>query len=232
MAETLRIGDPAIEIRLRRHAQARRFVLRVSRDGQGAALTLPRGVPATSAIAFLQANEGWLRTRLMASGARVAVADGAILPFRGGSLSVRRAEGQRRMSFADGVLSVPGASETVPAKVRGWLREAARQDLLARSEFHASQLGRRFSGVMLRDPRSRWGSCSVDGRLMYSWRLVMAPPEVLDYVAAHEVAHLAEMNHSPRFWAVVEQLLPDHAASRDWLRRSGATLHLFDFGPA
>lgn len=231
MAETLRIGDPAIEIRLRRHAQARRFVLRVSRDGQGAALTLPRGVPAASAIAFLEANEDWLRTRLMASGARVAVADGAILPFRGGALRVRRVEG-RGLDFADGVLSVPGAPETVPAKVRGWLREVARQDLLARSDFHAAQLGRRFSGITLRDPRSRWGSCSADGGLMYSWRLVMAPPEVLDYVAAHEVAHLAEMNHSPRFWALVERLLPGHATPRDWLRRSGATLHLFDFGPS
>ncbi|MGR3434759.1 MAG: M48 family metallopeptidase, partial [Shimia sp.] len=82
----------------------------------------------------------------------------------------------------------------------------------------------------LRDTRSRWGSCSAAGGLNYSWRLVMAPPEVLDYVAAHEVAHLAQMNHSPRFWAEVAGLMPGYEAPRGWLRRHGADLHRYRFG--
>jgi predicted metal-dependent hydrolase len=90
-------------------------------------------------------------------------------------------------------------------------------------------LGLPFGRVTLRDTRSRWGSCTSAGDLMFSWRLIMAPSAVLDYVVAHEVAHLAEMNHSDRFWAQVERLFPDHAAPRAWLRRNGAGLHAWDF---
>jgi predicted metal-dependent hydrolase len=90
-------------------------------------------------------------------------------------------------------------------------------------------LGRRFSRLSLRDTRSRWGSCSSRGGLSYSWRLILAPPDVLDYVAAHEVAHLAEMNHSPAFWALVARLCPGYQAPRGWLRREGAGLHRYRF---
>ena len=95
---------------------------------------------------------------------------------------------------------------------------------------HAARLGRRFGRVTLRDTRGRWGSCSAAGDLMFSWRLILAPDAVLDYVAAHEVAHLAEMNHSPRFWATLAGLTPEYAAPRDWLRRNGAGLMAYDFG--
>ena len=87
----------------------------------------------------------------------------------------------------------------------------------------------RFTALALRDTRSRWGSCTHEGRLMYSWRLAMAPPEVLDYVAAHEVAHLAHMDHSPRFWAAVATLMPGYAPRRAWLRRNGADLMAWSF---
>jgi predicted metal-dependent hydrolase len=93
-------------------------------------------------------------------------------------------------------------------------------------------IGRPYSRITLRDTRSRWGSCTADGALMYSWRLAMAPPAVLDYVAAHEVAHLAQMNHSPAFWAVVARLVPGHAAPRRWLKLHGQTLHGPRFGSA
>ena len=116
------------------------------------------------------------------------------------------------------------------ARVQAFLKAEARNDLAAASDRHAKALGRPFRKLTLRDTKSRWGSCSTQGDLMYSWRLVMAPPEVLDYVAAHEVAHLAEMNHSPAFWAVVERLFPNHAACRRWLRAHGQTLHQVSFG--
>src|SRR5690606_32603283 len=111
----------------------------------------------------------------------------------------------------------------------GWLKALARDRLAAAADRHAATLGRGYRSLVLRDTRSRWGSCAADGRLMFSWRLAMAPPEVLDYVAAHEVAHLAEMNHSPAFWAVVERLMPDHRAPRAWLRAEGAALHRWNF---
>ena len=100
------------------------------------------------------------------------------------------------------------------------------------SDHYAAKIGRRVTRVTLRDTRSRWGSCTAEGALMYSWRLVMAPPEVLRYVAAHEVAHLVEMNHSHRFWAVVEGLYPDWQAQRAWLHRHGGALHSLRFGAA
>jgi predicted metal-dependent hydrolase len=128
-----------------------------------------------------------------------------------------------------GVLCVPGGPEQLAPRVGAWLREVARQDCVAAAERHAARLRRSFGKITMRDTRSRWGSCTSAGDLMFSWRLVLAPPDVLDYVVAHEVAHLAEMNHSPRFWRQVERLCPDYAASRQWLRRNGAALQAFDF---
>ncbi|MBE0554766.1 MAG: M48 family metallopeptidase, partial [Rhodobacteraceae bacterium] len=94
---------------------------------------------------------------------------------------------------------------------------------------YAGLLGRRVTGITLRDTRSRWGSCTAAGRLMFSWRLIMAPPAVLDYVAAHEAAHLVEMNHSPAYWAVVGRIFPGWQAQRGWLRRHGPGLHALRF---
>ena len=129
-------------------------------------------------------------------------------------------------------LVLPGPAAQVGPRVAGFLREAARRACLAATERHAAALGARVGRISLRDPRGRWGSCNATGDLMYSWRLALAPAAVLDYVVAHEVAHLVEMNHSPRFWAVVRRLCPGHDVPRAWLRRHGAELHAWDFGTA
>ena len=126
----------------------------------------------------------------------------------------------------DGLLLPRGAG---PASVKAFLRTRARDALVAASDRYAGLIGRQYSRLTLRDTRSRWGSCSSTGALMYSWRLIMAPPEVLDYVAAHEVAHLAQMNHGPAFWALVEELMPDYAPRRAWLRDHGDRLHALRF---
>ncbi len=117
-----------------------------------------------------------------------------------------------------------------PARLRAWLRTRARERLADASDRHAARLGMPYRRLTLRDTRSRWGSCSAQGGLMYSWRLVMAPGDVLDYVAAHEVAHLAEMNHSPAFWNTVARLKPGYETPRRWLRENGAALHRYRFG--
>ena len=105
----------------------------------------------------------------------------------------------------------------------------ARERLTSAVAAYAETLGRPFGRITLRDPRSRWGSCSSKGDLMFSWRLIMAPPEVLDYVAAHEVAHLAEMNHSDRFWAVCRRLCPETDKHRRWSKQNGAELLAWRF---
>jgi predicted metal-dependent hydrolase len=230
MADAIRIGQPAIEVRLRRHARARRMVLRVAQSGQRPTLTLPPGVPLAHARAFLQDQESWLRQRL-AAGYGVAVRDGTLLPFGDAVLTVReRPAGRTAQLGAE--LAVRGPAPMLGPRAAAWLREEARRACLAAVERHAARLGLVPGRVSLRDPRSRWGSCTATGDLMFSWRLIMAPVAVLDYVAAHEVAHLAELNHSPRFWAVVRRLCPDYEAPRDWLRRHGARLHGYDFGAA
>jgi len=115
------------------------------------------------------------------------------------------------------------------ARVQAFLKLRARDQLAAASDHYAQSLGRSYARLSLRDTRSRWGSCSSKGTLMYSWRLVMAPPAVLNYVAAHECAHLVEMNHSAAFWAIVAELMPDYATHRLWLRENGDRLHRVSF---
>lgn len=214
---------------MRRHARARRFVLRVSSAGPGATLTLPTGAPRSAAIEFLESQEPWLRERLSRQGQRVRATIGAELPFRGSVVRIVDAGHESRLRLRDGSLQVPGRASAVPSKVRAFFHENARQEILARTARYSAILGVQARRITLRDPRSRWGSCTSEGNLMFSWRLVMAPVDVLDYVVAHEVAHLVEMNHSERFWDVVAQICPVFATQRQWLRENGAHLHCYDF---
>lgn len=223
-------GDPPVEITLRRSARARRYSLRVSGLDGRVTLTLPPRGSAAEALDFARHREAWIRGVLAAQGAAVPVAPGAELPFEGRLLTVTGAP-VRAPRIEGRALLVPEADPgRTGLRVATFLKAAARLRLAEASGRHAEALGRRVGRITLRDTRSRWGSCAASGGLMYSWRLVMAPPEVLDYVAAHEVAHLAEMNHSPAFWAVVARLCPDHARHRRWLRREGAGLHRYRFG--
>jgi predicted metal-dependent hydrolase len=228
MTEAIRIGEPAIEIRLRRHAGARRMVLRIGRALEGAVLTLPLSTPVARAHAFALDQEAWLRLQLAAAPPRRAVRLGSQAPFRGAMIQIEAASDEQ-LALSDGVLRVPGPEGMVPARVAAFLREAARARCLAAVQRHSAQIGLPFGRITLRDTRGRWGSCASTGNLMFSWRLIMAPDAVLDYVAAHEIAHLAEMNHSARFWAQVARLRPDYPAARDWLRRHGPDLMAYDF---
>ena len=221
-------GTPPVELTLRRSPRARRISLRVSGLDGKVTLTLPRGVPEAEALDFARSKARWLRAQLEARPDHVAVGIGVEIPVEG--VPVQLVEGLgRRIEIRDGQLCVPGPVDAFAARVQAWLKARARDQLAEASDRYAQVLGRRCSRLSLRDTRSRWGSCSSGGRLMYSWRLIMAPPEVLDYVAAHEVAHLVEMNHAPAFWAVVAQLCPGYAAPRRWLRQNGADLHRYRF---
>jgi predicted metal-dependent hydrolase len=221
-------GNPPLSVVLRRSRGARRLSLRVSRLDGRAVLTMPHGVAPRVVTDFLQEKEAWLRKHTSGALGPIAIGLGAELPVLGRPLRVVAAEG-RGIRQVDGLLHLGGDPVTAGVRVRAWLRELARDRLGAASDGYASALGRSYTRLTLRDTRSRWGSCTSDGGLMYSWRLVMAPPEVLDYVAAHEVAHLAEMNHSPAFWRVVQDLFGDYEAPRQWLRQHGHDLHRYRF---
>lgn len=222
-------GSPPVEITLRRSARARRFSLRVSRLDGRVTLTLPARARESEALAFLRDQEGWLRRTLADMPQSAPVGCGTLLPVEGRRLTVRPGAG-RAVRIEDDSLLVPGEPSAIPARIAAFLRSRARDRLAQACDRHARALGRSYVRLTLRDTRSRWGSCTAEGALMFSWRLILAPPEVLDYVAAHEVAHLVEMNHSPAFWATVARLMPGYQPHRAWLKRHGQALHGFRFG--
>ncbi len=221
-------GQPPIEITLRRSARARRFSLRVSRLDGSVTLSLPARAREAEALAFARAQEDWIRSALARMPKLALVGHGSLIPVEGRMLQIEPASG-RLVRVEGESLLVPGDPAQAGSRTAAFLRTLARDRLTEASDRHAAALGRPFRRITLRDTRSRWGSCTVDGSLMYSWRLIMAPPEVLDYVAAHEVAHLAEMNHSDAFWAVVARLMPGYAQRRAWLKRQGQALHAYRF---
>lgn len=220
--------EPQVEVRLKRSSQAKRLSLRVSQLDGRVTLTLPRHASEAEATRFIREKAAWLRRHVARFEVDVPVAHGSELPFEGQMIRVAQGTG-RSVQIKAGALLVPGIPERTGARLTAFLKQAARDRLTEASDRYAEALGRPFTRISLRDTRSRWGSCSSEGALMYSWRLIMAPPAVLDYVAAHEVAHLEEMNHSPAFWAVVKELYGPHAAARGWLRENGAALHKYRF---
>jgi len=222
-------GLPNVEIVLRRSARSSRFSLRVSRLDGKVTLSLPAGARLADAMAFARDQEAWIRAALERMPQAAAVGVGSVLPVEGRPLTLTRGSGRVPRIEGDSLL-IPGDPERAGVRAAAFLKLLARDRLTEASDRHAARLGRRYARITLRDTRSRWGSCTTDGGLMFSWRLAMAPPPVLDYVAAHEVAHLAEMNHSPAFWAVVARLFPQHAAPRRWLRAEGQSLHALRFG--
>ncbi|WP_294930444.1 SprT family zinc-dependent metalloprotease [uncultured Paracoccus sp.] len=219
--------DKDIRILLRRMARARRMTLRVARAGGQVVLTMPPFVPLSEGRAFAQSRAGWLRRTRDAMPARQAVAAGALLPVQGRPLRITPAP-VATVRMQDGLLLVPDRHPAGPV-LAAWLKQLARTRLAAACDRHAASIGRPYRAISLRDTRSRWGSCSHEGRLMFSWRLAMAPAAVLDYVAAHEVAHLRHMDHSPAFWDATARLMPDYRTHRQWLRDHGHELHSWLF---
>jgi predicted metal-dependent hydrolase len=223
------IAGQDVPVAVRRNARARRLILRLDPASGSPVLTLPARTPLAHGDAFLRKNASWLQARLERAPGQIPFAEGAVFPLRGGPCRIvhRGGRGLVRLEDSDGglTLSVPGDAAHLPRRVHDWLKREARCDFEAAVARVAGALGKSATAVRIGDPRSRWGSCSRSGTLTFSWRLILAPPHVLHYLAAHEVAHLAEMNHGPRFWALVAQLDPDHGHARAWLKANGAGLH-------
>ncbi len=228
MERIILAGRPDIEVRLRRSRRARRLSLRVSGLDGRVTLTMPPRARMREAEAFLREREGWIRDNMKRAPEALRPRIGGAILWEGREIGIREGNG-RAARLEGGMILVPPDPARVPARIAALMKGAARERLLAASERYAAEIGARIGRISLRDPRSRWGSCSSDGNLMYSWRLIMAPPEVLDYVAAHEVAHLREMNHSPAYWQIVERICPDFATHRAWLKENGALLHRYRF---
>jgi predicted metal-dependent hydrolase len=213
------IGAP-VEIRV--SPRARRIGLRIDAAERRVELVLPRGVSARTGLRFLAAKRGWVTARLDALPQPVPFVEGAIVPVLGVPHRIRREFDPVAppVNIVDGEIRVRSDPTNLARRVCDHLVAAARAEISPRVHRLAARIGREVARVSVRDTKSRWGSCSGQGNLSFSWRLIFAPEPVLEYVAAHEVAHLAEMNHGPRFWALVESLTPGSAGPRAWLKRN------------
>jgi hypothetical protein len=224
-------GLPA-PLELRESARARRMTLRLDAARGLIQVVVPAGLDEAEAIRFVGRHAGWIRARLAALPPARPFVNGARIPVLGTDHVIRHDSAWRGPGCRhQGEIRVGGQPEHLARRVRDLLTAEARRLLAERSRIMAEALETRVRGITVRDTRSRWGSCSATGSLSFSWRLILTPEPVLSYVVAHEVAHLREMNHSPRFWALVARLIPDAAPSRAWLRRHGAELLRFGQSP-
>jgi len=222
------IGDEVLDVVFRRHAQARRLVLRLNATGTGVLVTVPHGVSRVRALEFMQRSRGWIEERVRNRGGLIHLEPGEELPLRGIRHEIVHVESRRGVVRADPqrtVIEVPGDPMHVRRRLLDFLKACARDDLTRATEHYAGQMGVSYRRIIIRDQRSRWGSCSSSGELSYSWRLILAPAYVLDYVAAHEVAHLRHLDHSPRFWRLVLTHCPNAAKAKNWLRTHGQEVH-------
>jgi predicted metal-dependent hydrolase len=227
-------------IRVRRTAAARRFTLRVRTAMRDVVLTLPARASLVQAKSFAQRHAPWIGVKLRRLPENIPFELGGVVPLRGVAHRITPRHGARGGGAVvaergagvgeEALLRVSGDAAFAPRRVQDFLIREARRDLEASVARHAAALGVKPRKITLRDTSSRWGSCSASGSLNFSWRLILAPHFVLDYLAAHEVAHLVHMNHSDAFWAAVGKLSPYVDAAEAWLKANGAGLLRFGAG--
>ncbi|VFU07355.1 M48 family metallopeptidase [Methylocella tundrae] len=232
-------------ISIKRTALARRFTLRVRTATRDVMLTLPARASIKEAKSFAERHAPWIGAKLRRLPEKIRFEPGGVVPLRGvfhrialrpgprgtGAVTAAHEEqGSGGETGAGRILYVSGEASFTPRRVQEFLIREARRDIETAVARHAERLNVKPRKITLRDTSSRWGSCSASGALSFSWRLILAPSFVLDYLAAHEVAHLVHMNHSAAFWAVVGRLSPDVEAAESWLKANGAGLLRFGAG--
>ena len=224
---SLLIGGVPVPILIRRYARARGYRLRYDTVHGRLLLSMPARGGARAALAWVQSQESWVRGQMAAVPAMTMLAPGATLPVEGVDRVIQWDRAHARAPvLAETALRVGGPEEQVGARVLRWLRAHALTTLSRETHDIAAREALPVTSVRIGDPRSRWGSCSADGAIRYSWRLILAPPHVRLATVAHEVAHLLHMDHSRAFHAAHARLLgTDPAPARAWLRAHGAALH-------
>jgi predicted metal-dependent hydrolase len=213
-------------VRIRVSGRARRISVRIDESADAVELVIPKGVSLKRGFAFLEQQSGWVRSRLAEQPPRIPFHHGAEIPVLGVMHRIDHLGPSWRggVTIADGAITVGGEAPHLGRRVRDALIGLARYELGTRSRRLAATLDRRVTRITVRDTRTRWGSCAASGALAFSWRLILAPERVLDYVIAHEVAHLVHLNHGIRFWRLVDKLAPGSERERDWLQKNRARL--------
>jgi predicted metal-dependent hydrolase len=229
----LDIDGRRLPIVLRRNPRAKQLILRVesgrtSDDPDKIAVTLPRFVSDREALAFVDSKQGWILGRVANLPERVAITQGTALPFLGEELLIVHDPAARRGVWRIGSeIHVSGKLEFLSRRVTDWIKRQARLEISERVVIKAGHLNKKAGRISIRDTRSRWGSCASNGNLSFSWRLILAPEFVFDYVIAHEVCHLEEHNHGDNFWRLVDELTPEMDTAKAWLRHNGERLHRY-----
>ncbi len=218
---------------LRRNPHAKKLILRVESgrsadDPDKIAVTLPTYASDRDVLDFVHSKRNWITGKLEKLPARITIEAGALVPYLGADLLIVHDPGARRGVWRnESEIRVSGKLEFLSRRVTDWIKRQAKIEITERVAIKAEQVNSKAGRISVRDTRSRWGSCAVNGNLSFSWRLIMAPEFVFDYVIAHEVSHIVEHNHSENFWRVVEQLTPEMNAAKSWLRRNGERLHRY-----
>ncbi len=228
-------GGLAAPVEIRINQRAKRLILKVDTVHGRVIVTAPSKRHTSDALAFARSRADWIRERLSAGVRAHSFSPGAIFPYRGephaivnhgpsrARIRVARNHGPR----VKGEIIVGGEPAHTNRRVVDWLKRQAKARLTQRADDYAARLGVERGSITVRDTRSRWGSCASDGSLSFSWRLILAPRWVLDYVVAHECAHLIHLNHSEAYWGVLNGVNTDAAAARAWFRQYGETLHAY-----
>ncbi|GAB4357844.1 MAG: M48 family metallopeptidase [Oricola sp.] len=230
---THEVAGRTLPLRVAENPRARRLTLRIKPGDKGLSVTTPVGISMLEVERFLYRNREWLEERLEKMPERPQVRPGIKIPIRGvnheivhepgrGVTEAIRSEGGAR-------LIVRGERIHLPRRVADFLKKEAKAEIEALVAKHTATVGRKAKAVRFKDTASRWGSCSAEGNLSFSWRIMMAPRPVIDYLVAHEVAHLVHMNHGKDFWALCEELCPDTDRCKVWLKKNGAALQAIVF---
>ncbi len=225
-----RLPLEGLTARLSVNPRARRLSIRIDARAGEAVLIAPSERKLAEVLAFARTKTGWMRERLAERPQGTPIEPGAVIDLFGKPtrlIATGGAGAARLTEDADGpVIASGGEGEAYARRVENLFKRVARDTLQTRTDIHLRTLGQRPVRLSIADPKSRWGSCSPHNRsIRYSWRVIMAPPAVIDYLAAHEVAHLVHADHSPAYWAVVQRLVGDHRPFRKWLRENGPALH-------
>ncbi len=223
----LKLDGQAVEVKMRLNPRARRLIVKVHPSTGEVTVVAPSQRALDRALDFAQGEATWISRQLARVPKPIALVPGMRIPFRGREHGIVKGDGPAMLDAQNGVIRVGGRDEHAPRRMLDFLKREARKVLDERTHLFAARIGAKARRIAVRDTSSRWGSCSASKAISYCWRLILAPDFVLDYVVAHEVAHLREMNHGPRFWRLVRELIDDIDTPQIWLKKNGTILHRY-----
>jgi len=229
------VAGRTLPLRIVENDRARQLTLRIDAGGRSLRVTIPPGLASGEVNRFLKRHHDWLEEKISRLPKRPLVRPGIRIPLRGIPHIIVHEPGRRgtvtvgKKEDGTPALFVHGDREHLPRRISDFLKKQAKKDIEALVLKHTTAINKRAKAVRFRDTSSRWGSCTSDGKLSFSWRIMMAPKPVINYLVAHEVAHLKQMNHGPKFWKLCEELCPDTERCKDWLKRNGNALQAIQF---